>query len=152
MPIVLFQPDIPQNTGTLIRLAASMSVPLHIIEPCGFAWNDKHLGRAAMDYIHQADLMKHADWQAFEAWRGHHAPTARLLVLSTKASVPYTDFAYRPDDFLVMGRESAGLPASIHDQAQGRLIIPQRGRSLNVAIACAMVLGEKLRQNRGFPA
>lgn len=141
--LALYQPDIPQNTGTLMRLCACMGVAMDIIEPCGFVLSDKNLKRAGMDYMDGLDLTRHADWAAF-----YGARRGRVIVLSTKAAVPYTDFIFQNTDTLLLGRESSGLPADVHDSADARLIIPMQGgmRSLNVAIAGAMVLGEALRQ------
>lgn len=146
MRLALYQPDIPQNTGTLIRLSACLGVALDIIEPCGFLFTDKKLKRAGMDYTELADVTRHASWEHFLAAR----QGARILLLTTKASVPYTDFAYRTNDILLLGRESAGVPDDVHARADVGLRIPIRGRSLNVALAGAMVLGEALRQTDGF--
>ncbi len=151
MRLALFQPDIPQNTGTLIRLAACMGVPLDIIEPCGFPWDDRALKRAGMDYVALADVTRHTSWAAY---RTAKAAGTRLVLLTTKGTEPYTGFAFRPGDVLLVGRESAGVPADVHDAADARIAVPMRPetRSLNVAVAAAMVLGEALRQTNGFPA
>lgn len=143
--LALYQPDIPQNTGTLMRLCACMGVAMDIIEPCGFVLSDKNLKRAGMDYMDGLDLTRHADWSTFQSSR-----RGRLIVLSTKAAVPYTDFIFQNNDVLLLGRESSGLPQDIQDSADARVVIPMQGgmRSLNVAIAGAMVLGEALRQTR----
>jgi tRNA (cytidine/uridine-2'-O-)-methyltransferase len=148
MRLALFEPDIPQNTGTLIRLGACLGVTIDIIEPCGFLWNEPKLRRAGMDYVEHAEVVRHASWQAFCAAQAG----SRLILLSTKAAEPYTDFAFQPSDTLLLGRESAGVPDSVHDAAAARLIIPMRPglRSLNVALSAAMVLGEALRQTGGF--
>lgn len=149
MRLALYQPDIPQNTGTLMRLCASMNVALDIIEPCGFALDEKKLRRAAMDYIDQLDMTRHKNWDAFqESKQG-----ARLILLSTKASVPYTDFEFQENDILLAGRESAGVPDDVHNAADARVLVPMAPglRSLNVAISCAMVMGEALRQTNTFP-
>lgn len=148
--IALYQPDIPGNTGTILRLAACLGLGADIIEPAGFDISDRNLKRAGMDYLNAVSLVRHVNWERFEAWR---ATTGRRLVLaSTKAAVPYVDFAFRPDDILLFGRESAGVPDLVHDTAEARVIIPMvRGqRSINVAMSAAMIAGEALRQT-GFP-
>jgi len=149
MRLALFEPDIPQNTGTLLRLGACLSVGVDIIEPCGFLITDKGLRRAGMDYLELANYRRHDSWAAFAAQR-----QGRLVLLSSKASHPYTEFVFAPDDVLLLGRESAGVPDSVRDAADARLRIPLMPglRSLNVAVAAAMVLGEALRQTEGFPA
>ena len=147
MRLALYQPDIPQNTGTLMRLCASMGVALDIIEPCGFALDEKKLRRAAMDYIDHLDMTRHLDWPTFQAQK-----TGRLILLSTKASVPYTNFEFQPTDILLAGRESAGVPDDVHAAADARVIVPMVAdvRSINVAVSCAMVMGEALSQTAGF--
>jgi len=155
MRLALYQPDIPQNCGALIRLAACLGVGLEIIEPCGFLLDDKRLRRAGLDYHAQASLRRHSSWTAFQASRAtEKAPQSRLLLLTTGGDRPYTDFAYAPGDILLLGRESAGVPAEVHAAADARLVIPVRAdcRSLNVAQAAAMALGEALRQTGGFAA
>ena len=149
MRLALFEPDIPQNTGTLIRLGACLGVAVDIIEPAGFAWSDKSLKRAGLDYWDMADVTRHNDWTAFNGSRA-----GRLILLTTKSIVAYTDFAFRADDVLLLGRESAGAPPEVHAAADARLTIPMRpeARSVNVAVAAAMVIGEALRQTAGFPA
>jgi tRNA (cytidine/uridine-2'-O-)-methyltransferase len=149
MRIALYQPDIPQNTGTILRLAACFGVPVDIIEPAGFPWDDAKLRRAGMDYRELAAIARHVSWTAFHAARG----PGRLVLLTTKArSSPY-DFAFAPDDTLLLGRESAGVPDDVHDACDARLRIPMVAgvRSLNVAVAAALALGEALRQCGGFP-
>jgi len=144
--IALYQPDIPGNTGTILRLAACLGVSVDIIEPAGFDISDRNLKRAGMDYIAAAALTRHVNWDRFEAWR---ATTGRRLVLaSTKAALPYTKVAYRPDDILLFGRESAGVPDHVHDKADERVLIPmvEGQRSINVAMSAAMITGEVLRQ------
>jgi tRNA (cytidine/uridine-2'-O-)-methyltransferase len=150
MRLALYQPDIPQNTGALIRLGACLGVPVDIIEPCGFLWSDAKLKRAGMDYLGEADITRHSGWAAF---RGAH-PGSRLVLLTTKGHVSHLDFAFAPSDLLILGRESAGVPAEVHNAAAARLTIPMRTglRSLNVAMAGAIVLGEALRQTGGFAA
>lgn len=144
--LALYQPDIPQNTGTMIRLAACLGVGVDIIEPCGFDASDRNFRRAGMDYLERASILRHDDWAAFEQAR--RAAGARLVLATTRGAIPYPDFAFRPGDVLLMGRESAGVPEAVHDAADARLLIPVRPglRSLNVAVAAAMILGEALRQ------
>jgi tRNA (cytidine/uridine-2'-O-)-methyltransferase len=144
MRLVLFEPDIPQNTGTLMRLAAGLGLPLDLIEPCGFVLDDRRLRRAGMDYLDHLAWIRHSSWDAYAA-----SPQAgRLVLLTTRAAQPYTSFSFAPDDRILVGRESAGVPDAVHDAADARLVIPLRppARSLNVAISAAMVLGEALRQ------
>ena len=144
--IALYQPDIPGNTGTILRLAACLGLGVDIIEPAGFDISDRNLKRAGMDYIAAAALTRHVSWIRFEEWR---ATTGRRLVLaSTKAALPYTQIAYRADDILLFGRESAGVPDHVHEKAQARIIIPmvEGQRSINVAMSAAMIAGEALRQ------
>ncbi|MFI4986289.1 MAG: tRNA (cytidine(34)-2'-O)-methyltransferase [Alphaproteobacteria bacterium] len=153
MRLVLFEPDIPQNAGAMMRLAACLAVPIEVIEPCGFLLSDRHLRRAGMDYLAHLRLSRHSSYAAFEAWRQQALPQARLILLTTKGEDSYLDFAFRPDDLLMMGRESAGVPEAVHGGTSARLRIPmaQGLRSLNVALAAAMVLGEALRQTGLFP-
>jgi tRNA (cytidine/uridine-2'-O-)-methyltransferase len=143
--LALFEPDIPQNAGTLMRLCACLGVPLDVIEPCGFVLSDKNLQRAGMDYLDRLDWQRHADWPAFRA-----AARGRIIVLSTHASEIYTEFEFQTGDTLLLGRESRGLPQDVHDAADARVRIPLMPgmRSLNIAVAGAMVLGEALRQTR----
>ena len=142
--LALFEPDIPQNTGTLIRLGACLGVPVDIIEPCGFAFTDKSLKRAGMDYLERATIHRHGSWEEFLESRD----PGRIVLLSTRAAEPYTGFSFAPDDTLLLGRESAGVPEGVHTRADARVLIPMAdgARSLNVALAGAMVLGEALRQ------
>ena len=146
MQIALYQPDIPQNTGTILRLCACMGVAAHIIEPAGFPISDRHFRRAGMDYLDQVNWRRHDSWAKFEEWRGQDG--RRLLLLTTKGATPYLDFRYQASDILLLGRESAGVPQTVTDAADARLVIPIQGglRSLNVAMAAAMALGEALRQ------
>lgn len=150
MRLALFEPDIPQNLGAFIRLAACMATPLDIIEPCGFPLDDKRIRRAAMDYYDKASITQHASWAAFQRDR----TKGRLVLLTTSGATPFLAAAFRPDDILLLGRESAGVPADVHAAADLRLRIPlQKGlRSINVALAGAMVLSEALRQTHGFDA
>jgi tRNA (cytidine/uridine-2'-O-)-methyltransferase len=144
MRLVLYQPDIPQNTGTLLRLAACLTLPVDLIEPTGFVLSDRRLRRAGMDYLEGVDLTRHGSWDLYRA----AAQPGRLVLLTTRASTIYTDFAFAPSDRVMVGRESAGVPAPVHDAADVRLAIPMAAgaRALNVACAAAMVLGEALRQ------
>lgn len=153
MRLALFQPDIPQNTGTILRTAACLGVPVDIIQPTGFDFSDRALRRAGLDYLTAATLERHQSFSAFETWRRSQAPCPRLVLLSSHASIAYTAFTFTSTDILLLGRESAGVPPDVHDVADARLTIPLRPgfRSLNVAVAAAMVLGEALRQ-AGVPA
>jgi tRNA (cytidine/uridine-2'-O-)-methyltransferase len=149
MEIALYQPDIAGNAGTIARLCACLGLRLTIIEPAGFLWDDSRLKRAGMDYLDIATIRRSASWNAFlEETRGR-----RKLLLSTKAAEPYLDFKFRTDDVLLLGRESSGAPEEVHQAVDARLTIPMNkdARSLNVALACAMVTGEALRQTQGFP-
>lgn len=147
MRLALFEPDIPQNTGTLIRLGACLGVPVDIIEPCGFPWGDRSLKRAGLDYFALADLTRHDSWAAYRA-AAASAGAGRLVLLTTKATEIYWNFEFRPGDTLLVGRETAGVPPEVHETADARITIPMRpqARSLNVAIAAAMVMGEAQRQ------
>jgi tRNA (cytidine/uridine-2'-O-)-methyltransferase len=149
--LAIYQPDIPQNTGTMLRLAACLGVPVEIIEPAAFDVSDRNLRRSGMDYLNHVTLTRHISWRAFEAWRQEHGK--RLILATTRAAIPYADFAFRPDDIVLVGRESAGVPAEVHAAADARILVPmQQGmRSLNVAVTAAMILGEALRQTRSFP-
>ncbi len=151
MDIAIFQPDQPQNTGTMLRLAACMDVPAHVIEPCGFPFSTKAFRRSAMDYADLVDLHHHADWQAFEDWRS--GTGKRLVLLTTKADSAYTEFEFEPGDILIVGSESSGAPDFVHDRADARITIPMQpaARSINVAVSLAMVLGEALRQTNTWP-
>jgi tRNA (cytidine/uridine-2'-O-)-methyltransferase len=148
MRLALFQPDIAPNAGTLIRLGACLGVAIDIIEPCGFVLSDARFRRAGLVYLEMASVTRHVSWEAF---RG--ALNGRLVLLTSKGSDPYTGFAFKPEDTLLLGRESAGVPDEVHASADARLRIPLKPglRSLNVALAGAMVLGEALRQTKGFP-
>lgn len=144
--LALFQPDIPGNTGTLMRLCACMDVKLHLVEPAGFRLDDKSLKRAGMDYLELTSLTRHASWDHFEEWR--ESQTRRLLLLTTKSEENYLECSFLADDILMLGRESSGVPDYVHEKADERVTIKMQGeaRSLNVAISGAMVLGEALRQ------
>jgi len=155
MHIALYQPDIAPNTGTILRLAVCLGIEAHIIEPAGFPSSDRAFRRAGMDYLDAVALVRHASWAAFEQWRAERGtPLPRLIAFSTKAETSYLDFRFMPDDILLFGRESAGLPTEVHAAADARLVIPMRPglRSLNVAMACAIAAGEALRQTGGFGA
>ena len=144
--IALYQPDIAGNTGTILRMAACLGLAVDIIEPAGFDLSDRNLRRAGMDYLEMAALTRHVDFDSFEDWR--RGEGRRLLLFSTKAALPYTDFAFADGDILLFGRESAGVPDHVRDAADARLLIPMKGggRSLNVALAAAMAVGEAMRQ------
>ena len=147
--IALYQPDIAGNTGTILRFAACLGLAVDIVEPAGFDISDRSLKRAGMDYLAAVTLTRHVSWDRFEEWRA--ASGRRLVLASTKAAGLYTDFAYRPDDILLFGRESAGVPDRVHETADGRVLIPmiEGQRSINVALSAAMICGEALRQT-GF--
>ena len=149
LSIALYQPDIAGNTGTILRLAACLGLAVDVIEPAGFDLSDRNLRRAGMDYLSSVQLTRHIDWRHFEDWRAGSG--RRLVLASTKAAGIYTDFSYRPNDILLFGRESAGVPDHVHETADGRVLIPMQPgqRSINVAMAAAMVAGEALRQT-GF--
>ena len=146
--LALYQPDIPQNAGTMLRACACLGVGAAIIEPAGFPTSDRHFRRAGMDYLDQVAIDRHVSFSAFEDWR--RAAGRRLVLLTTAGAVRYDDFDYRPGDVLMVGRESAGVPPHVHEAADARIVIPIRAglRSLNVAVAAAMVMGEALRQLR----
>jgi tRNA (cytidine/uridine-2'-O-)-methyltransferase len=150
MRLALFEPDIPQNTGTLMRLCACLGVPLDIIEPCGFLLTDKNLKRAGMDYLERLDMQRHSSWKAFQGAR----QTSRRVLLTTRAAQSFLDFKFEKTDILIAGRESAGVPDTVHDACPARIVVPMvRGvRSLNVAVAASIVLSEALRQTGLFPA
>jgi tRNA (cytidine/uridine-2'-O-)-methyltransferase len=150
MRIVLYQPDIPQNTGTILRLCACLGIEAHIIEPAGFPATDRAFRRAGMDYLESVDITRHGSWQDFEAWR--RLRSARLILFTTRARVSYVEFSFAPDDILLFGRESAGVAEPVHSAADARLLIPMRPgmRSLNVAMAAALAAGEALRQTGGL--
>jgi tRNA (cytidine/uridine-2'-O-)-methyltransferase len=148
MLLALFQPDIPQNLGAALRLGACMGVSVHVIEPCGFPLSDKAIRRAAMDYGEPADVVRHASWAEFHAKR-----QARIVLFSTKAAAPLHDFDFRPDDILLFGRESVGVPDEVHEASDARVFIPLTAgrRSLNVTVSAAIGLSEALRQTGQFP-
>lgn len=148
MRLALFQPDIPQNVGAAVRLAACLGAPLDVIEPCGFPLSDAAIRRAAMDYTAMAEVHRHTGWTAFR-----EAQTGRLVLFTTRGATPLHGFAFRPDDVLLFGRASAGVPEEVHAAADARVVIPLAAgaRSLNVVTAAAIALAEALRQTNGFP-
>lgn len=152
MRLALFQPDIPQNLGAAIRLAACLSVGLEVIEPCAFPLSDRSLKRAALDYGEAAELIRRPSWGAFLAAPERGA--GRLVLFTTTAAIRHDRFEFQPGDTLLFGRESAGVPPDVHAAAQARVRIPlaATARSLNLVTACAIGLGEALRQVDGFPA
>lgn len=152
MRLALFEPDIPQNAGTMMRTAACLGVAIDLIEPCGFLVDDRRLRRAGMDYLVRAALHRHPSWESYQAAR-EDGGQGRLVLLTTRAEMPYTRFRFRSDDILLVGRESEGVPDPVHAAADARIRVPMVGgnRSLNVAVAAAMVLGEALRQTGGLP-
>jgi tRNA (cytidine/uridine-2'-O-)-methyltransferase len=156
--LALYQPDIAPNAGTLARLCACLGVPLDIIEPAGFDVSDRNFRRAGMDYLDRAAITRHDSWAAFEAWRrtGREAGNGsrrRLVLAETDGEMPYADFPFMPGDIILLGRESAGVPDAVRGAADCVLRIPQEAgtRSINVALAGAMILGEALRQLGRFP-
>jgi tRNA (cytidine/uridine-2'-O-)-methyltransferase len=152
MRIALYEPDIPQNTGTILRLCACLGIEAHIIGPAGFPTSDRAFRRAGMDYLDAVALVRHASWHDFDAWR--RSERHRLVLLTTAGSVSYLDYRFDSADVLLFGRESAGVPEAVHAAADARLVVPMRPRlrSLNVAVAAAMAAGEALRQTGGMPA
>ena len=151
MRLALFQPDIPQNAGTLLRFAACMGLAVDIIEPCGFLFDDRHLRRAGMDYLDDVALTRHVSWDRFAETVAMQQ--ARLVLLTTQGSIAYVDYTFDSKDILLLGRESAGVPPEVHEAADARLFVPMADgmRSLNVAVAGAMVAGEALRQTGLLP-
>ena len=148
MHLALYQPDIPQNTGTILRLCACLDVEAHIIEPAGFPVSDRHFRRAGMDYLDQVSITRHDSWSKFEQWRNE--ARLRLVLFTTKGATPYLDFRYDASDILLLGRETVGVTDEVVAAADARVKIPIRQdlRSLNVAMAAAMAVGEALRQTR----
>jgi len=148
--IALYQPDIPQNTGTILRLCACLGIEAHIIEPAGFPTSDRAFRRAGMDYIDAVTVIRHASWGEFEAWRRN--ARHRLILFTTRATMSYLDYSFETGDILLFGRESAGVPDEVHDAADARVLIPLKPglRSLNVALSAALAAGEALRQTGGF--
>ena len=150
MRLALFEPDIPQNTGALLRLAACLGVEVDLIEPCGFLLDDRRLKRAALDYLTDLPVRRHASWEAFVA---DHDSRSRLVLMTTSGSMALHRFAFAADDTIILGRESAGAPEAVHCAASARVVIPLRppARSLNVALTGAIALAEALRQTDLFP-
>lgn len=149
MRIALYQPDIAGNVGAVLRTSACFSVQCDIIEPCGFAFSERALKRAGMDYAAQAQICRHSDWASFlETLHG-----ARLVLMSSKASIPLPRFVFQPDDVILMGSESSGAPANVHDRADARVYIPMAPgfRSLNISVSAGIALAEALRQTQQFP-
>ena len=147
MRIALYQPEIAGNVGAVLRTAACLGVAVDLIEPMGFAWDDKRVARAGMDYIDHVAITRHADWTAFE-----RQASGRLMLLTTKGALPFHDVAFAPDDVLLFGQEGAGVPDAVHARADARVVIPMRPplRSLNLSVSVAIVVGEALRQT-GWP-
>jgi tRNA (cytidine/uridine-2'-O-)-methyltransferase len=152
MEIALYQPDIPQNTGTILRLAACLGVRVHVIEPAGFDLSDRALRRAGLDYLPHVDLCRHSGWDAFLGWRARET-ASRLVLATTHAATPHHSFDYHSGDVLLFGRESSGVPNAVHEAADARIRVPMRPglRSLNLAISCAMVLDSALTHTAGWP-
>lgn len=146
--IALYQPDIPQNVGAMMRLAVCTGVQLHIIQPCGFPWDERKIRRSGMDYVDQMEYQRHDSWEIFLK----NTAGSRLILLTTKADRTYYNFEFQDGDILLLGRESAGVPHAVHDTVHASVTIPMAGkaRSLNVVNATAMVLGETLRQVHGY--
>lgn len=154
MRLALYQPDIPQNTGTLLRLGACLDLAIDIIEPCGFIFNEKAMRRAGMDYIDFSNFRRHNSWNDFLQYREEHPEEyGRIILLTTHGKQCFTDFHFLENDIILMGRESAGVPENIHNFADARLIIPMnpKARSINMAVSAAMAVTEALRQIDGFP-
>lgn len=151
MRLALYEPDIPQNTGAILRLAACFAVGVDIIEPCGFLLDDKRFRRAGMDYLDHVKIIRHGSWEKFR--RAHMVRGGRLVLLTTRGETLYHKFAFRPDDILLLGRESGGVPAAVRAAVDARVRIPMAAgmRSLNVAAAAAIALAEALRQTDGLP-
>ena len=149
--LALYQPDIPQNTGTILRMAACLDLHVHIIEPCGFALNDRTLRRAGMDYLERSSFSKHLSWDHFDDWRKSEAN--RLILATTKTSHSFLETGFADGDVILFGRESIGVPQEVHDSADARITIPMKPgeRSLNLAISTAMVATEAMRQLKAFP-
>lgn len=155
MRLALFQPDIPQNTGTLLRLCACLDVEIDIIEPCGFIFNEKAMRRAGMDYLDFVKYRRHNSWNDFLEYRKNHSEDyGRLVLMTTKGAKSFVDFDFEKNDIILMGRESAGVPDGVHNMADARLFIPMNpeARSINMAISAAMALSEGLRQTNLFPS
>jgi len=154
MRLAIYQPDIPQNYGSLLRLAACLGLELHVIEPCGFALDEKKIRRVAMDYLDHARIVQHVSWQAFLDWYQKTLPQSRLVLLTTRAEKIYVDFDFTAQDILIVGQESVGVPEEVRKKCDAALRVPMSGgvRSLNVVQAAAMVVGEALRQTGSWAA
>lgn len=146
LKIALYQPDIPQNVGAMIRLCACMGVGLEMIEPASFPWDERKIKQSAMDYMKDFEIKRHTSWDAFRETYGE----SRVILMTTKAATPYTAFRFKPDDILLAGSESAGVPQTVHESVDERILIPMEGqmRSLNIVNATSMILSETLRQTR----
>lgn len=154
MRLALYQPDIPQNTGTLLRLGACLNLPIDIIEPCGFLFNEKAMRRAGMDYLEFSDYRRHNSWEDFLKFRDANPQEyGRIVLLTTHGKQSFLDFEFKPNDIILMGRESAGVPENVHELADAQLLIPMNphARSINMAVSAAMAITEGLRQTGGFP-
>ncbi len=153
MRLALFEPDIPGNAGTLLRTAACLGIPVDVIEPAGFVLTDRRLRRAGMDYLDRVALSRHASWDAFLGSWSTERETGRLVLLTTRGDTAYPEFRFESQDVLVVGRETGGVPEAVHQAVDARLRVPMVPgmRSLNVAVAAAMVMGEALRQTGSFP-
>ena len=149
--LALYEPDIPQHTGTILRLCACLGVEAHLVGPAGFPSTDRAFRRAGMDYLDQVAIRRHVSWTEFDGWRRENG--LKLALFTTKAAGSYLDHAYMAGEILLFGRESAGVPDEVHEAADTRLLIPMKLglRSVNLAVACAMAVGEALRQTNGFP-
>lgn len=157
MRLALYQPDIAQNTGTILRLCACLGVAVDVIGPTGFDMSDRTLKRSALDYLDHVELKRHISFSEFMNWRTSteaNTKRGRLVLLSAHAETPHISFAFEPNDILMLGRESAGCPETVHSQVDARITIPMRPglRSLNVAVTAAIALGEALRQTNEFPS
>ena len=154
MRLALYQPDIPQNTGTLLRLGACLDLPIDIIEPCGFLFNEKAMRRAGMDYLEFSNYRRHNSWADFLVYRNEHPDGyGRIVLLTTHAKQSFVDFKFAANDIILMGRESAGVPENVHNLADAQLLIPMNpnAHSINMAVSAAMAVTEALRQTNGFP-
>ncbi|SDE81899.1 tRNA (cytidine(34)-2'-O)-methyltransferase [Rhodospira trueperi] len=152
MRLALYQPDMPQNTAALMRLAAGLDLPVDIIEPCGFLWDDRRLRRVGMDYLKLVSVQRHQNWDCFR--RSADVIGTRVVLLTTRGATPHIALPFRPDDVLLVGREGSGVPDSVHDAVDARVTLPMAPgfRSFNVVTAAAMVASEALRQTNGWPA
>ncbi|PJI89897.1 tRNA (cytidine(34)-2'-O)-methyltransferase [Sphingomonas koreensis] len=149
MRVALFQPDIAGNVGAVLRIGACLATPIDLIEPMGFAWDDKRVARAGMDYIGHVAITRHADWDAFE-----RQAKGRIVLLTTRGATPLHDFAFEDDDILLFGSESAGVPEQVHARADARVVIPMAAglRSMNLSVSVGIVLAEGLRQTAHWPS